>query len=651
MRNLLRAVILLLLPVCVFAQDATVPVPAGIRMEGVPPIPAELVEALAPYASFRSATFQAWHPTERRMLIKTAFGDAPQIHQVRTPGGTRTQLTFFPGGVRAVPVLDVSYDATGRGILYQRDTRQRRGAFQLFRYDFATGASTLLTDGASLNSPAVPARRSSRIAYTSTRRSKADRDIYVMDPADPRTDRLLLQVSGIWAVMGWSHDDRELLVIEAPSTNSETYLWRVNVETGEKTAITERGGSPVFWRSAIYSPDGRSIYALGNLDSDLPRLLRRDVEGAQWTPLLESEDIISGFDLSPDGRLLAVVTDTGVGSELRIVDARTGRARPVTRLPPGTISSVAWHPKGGEVAFTFAGARTFSDVYSLDARTGRVDRWTSSETGGANPESLPDAEIVRWKSFDGLGISGVLYRPPAQFKGPRPVLINVHGGPAQHERPRGLGRSNYFRAELGIAIIYPNIRGSSGFGRDFEQADNALKREDAVKDIGALLDWIAAQPGLDRNRVVISGASYGGYIAYASAIAYGDRLRGAIAGLAISDFLTYFEGTDATEPSRREDRRIEYGDPSDPEIRAFLERISPLRNASKIRIPLLIAQGGKDNLVPLAQAEQMVKAVRANETPLWYVVFEELGHQPLPEQPNNFNTYTWILFFQEFLVK
>jgi acetyl esterase/lipase len=619
-------------------------------MEGVPPIPADLVEALAPYASFRVATFQAWHPTERRMLIKTAFGNIPQIHQVRAPGGARTQLTFFPGGVPSVVARDLSYDASGRGIIYRRDTPERRGAFQLFRYDFPTGASMLLTDGASLNSAAVPARRASRIAYTSTRRSKDDRDIYVMDPADPRTDRLLLEVSGIWGVMDWSPDDRELLVIEAPSTASETYLWRVNVETGEKTALTARGGSAVFWAAAGYSPDGRTIYALGNLDSDVPRLLKRDVGTPRWVPVFESEEIISQFDLSPDGRLLAVVTDTGIGSELRILDARTGRARPVTGLPPGTISSVAWHPKGGEVAFTFAGARTFSDVYSLDARTGRVDRWTSSEVGGANPESLPDAEIVRWKSFDGLAISGVLYRPPASFTGPRPVLINVHGGPAEVERPRGLGRSNYFRTELGIAVIYPNIRGSSGFGRAFEQADNGLKREDAVKDIGALLDWIAAQPGLDQNRVMITGGSYGGYIAYASAIAYGDRLRGAIAGFAISDFITYLDGTDATEPSRREDRRIEYGDPSDPEVRAFLERISPLRNASKIRIPLLIIQGGKDNLVPPAQAEQMVKAVRANDIPLWYVVFEETGHEIRDTTTNNFNLYTWMMFAKHFLV-
>lgn len=644
MRVILRAAVLVLLPATGFAQQAVVPVPPDVRMDGVPAIPQAVAEGLAPYGSFRLATFQAWHPTERRMLITTRFGEVPQVHQVLAPGGARTQLTFFPDGVTGA----ASYDRAGRQMIFQKDTAGGSQAFQLFRYDFATGAATLLTDGKSLNSAAVWGKRSNRIAYTSTRRTGADRDLYVMDPADPSSDRLVLPVSGIWFIADWSPDDRELLAVEAPSTASETYLWRVNVETGEKVAVTERGTGLVRWRVARYAPDGRTIYALGNYESDEPRLLRRPLAGGPWQPVLPGAERLETFDLSPDGRLVAAVVDVGTGTELRIAEAATGKPRRVPSMPLGVITSVAWRPSGEEVALTFAGARTFNDVYTVNATTGRADRWTASEVGGANPDSLPDAEIVRWKSFDGLEIPGVLYRPPAQFTGPRPVLINVHGGPALREWPRGLGRSNYFRNELGIAVIYPNIRGSSGFGRAYELADNGLRREDAIRDIGALLDWIAAEPGLDASRVMITGGSYGGYVSYASAIAYGDRLRGAIAGFAISDFVTFLE---ATEPSRRADRKAEYGDPSDPDVRAFLERISPLRNASKIRIPLLIIQGGKDNLVPPSQAEQMVKAVRANGTPLWYVVFEDAGHEQLTATTNNINLYTWILFVQEYLLK
>jgi dipeptidyl aminopeptidase/acylaminoacyl peptidase len=246
------------------------------------------------------------------------------------------------------------------------------------------------------------------------------------------------------------------------------------------------------------------------------------------------------------------------------------------------------------VAFSLAGARAFNDVYTVDTGSGRVERWTSSEMGGANPESLPDARIVTWKSFDGLDISGILYPPPARFTGPRPVIINVHGGPVARERPRALGRSNYFRHELGTAVIYPNVRGSSGFGRSFEELDNGRLRENAVKDIGALLDWIATQPDLDSRRVMIAGSSYGGFVALAAAIAYGERLRGVNPAFGITDFPSFLE---STEVSRQANRNAEYGDPSDPEMRAFLSRISPRTNAAKIKVPVFIAAGAKDTRV------------------------------------------------------
>jgi dipeptidyl aminopeptidase/acylaminoacyl peptidase len=266
--------------------------------------------------------------------------------------------------------------------------------------------------------------------------------------------------------------------------------------------------------------------------------------------------------------------------------------------------------------------------------------------GGASQDALPDAEIVEWKSFDGRMIPGILYRPAKRFTGPRPVMINVHGGPEARERPRGLGRSNYFRNELGMAIIYPNIRGSSGYGKTYEHLDDGRNRADAVKDIGALLDWIATRPELDKNRVMLTGVSYGGYITLAAAIAYGDRIRCAFEGFGLSDFAAFLDGTD---PSRRRDRLAEYGDPTDPEMRAFLKSISPLTHASKLKIPLFIVQGAKDTRVPPDQAEEMVKAVRANGTPVWYVVYDS-GHEEFTQATNDFNQYAWVLFVQKFLL-
>jgi dipeptidyl aminopeptidase/acylaminoacyl peptidase len=267
--------------------------------------------------------------------------------------------------------------------------------------------------------------------------------------------------------------------------------------------------------------------------------------------------------------------------------------------------------------------------------------------GGANPDTLPDAEIVRWKSFDGLEITGVLYRPPARFAGPRPVIINVHGGPVERERPRAIGRSNYFRNELGIAVIYPNVRGSAGFGRNFEELDNGRLRENAVRDIGALLDWIAAEPTLDEERVMIAGASYGGYVTLAAAIEYGDRLRGANPAFAITDFPTFLE---STELSRQANRNAEYGDPADPEMRAFLTRISPLANVDRLRVPVFIAAGAKDTRVPIAQAELLVTALKSRGTPVWFVRFENAGHLQLTASTSDFSIYTWVMFVRQHLL-
>jgi len=318
-------------------------------------------------------------------------------------------------------------------------------------------------------------------------------------------------------------------------------------------------------------------------------------------------------------------------------------------VPPGVVSELQWHPKGTDLGFSLAGSRAFSDVYSIDVAKQRLERWTSSEMGGVNSESLPDAEIVKWKSFDGLEISGVLYPAAPRFKGPRPVIINVHGGPAgPPERPRQIGRSNYFRNELGISIIYPNIRGSLGFGRSFEAADNGRLRENAIKDIGALLDWIATQTSLDKTRVMISGPSYGGYVSLAAAITYGDRIRAVNPVFGITDYPSFLESTDM---SRIANRVTEYGDPSDPETRAFLTRISPLTNAANVKAPVYIVAGAKDTRVAISQSEAMVKALKANGTPVWYIRLEDAGHLLLTTTTSDLTFYAWVMFTQKYLLE
>jgi dipeptidyl aminopeptidase/acylaminoacyl peptidase len=627
------------------AQEPALPVPPNVVAEGVPPVPVALADAIFPYGQFRRARLLSWHPTERRILIATRF-DQPQLFDVRAPGGARRQLTFFGDGVAAPDERPPAiYEPDGRSFVFQKDTAGGGEANQLFRYDLASGTSTLLTDGRSKNQYPVMSR-SGLVAFSTTRRNGKDWDIYSLNPANAREDhRRILEATGTWIPLDWSPDGRQLLVVELVS-NAQMHLWLIDVASGARTALTDRTSPPARWVPASFTPDGKSILALSNKSGESTSLWRRAVSGNEWTAVTRSDEALEGFALSPDGRTLAVIVDRGDTNMLRL-QSLSGRERPAVALPAGVISDLVWHPSGREVGFSLSGARMFHDVYSLIVDSNRLERWTWSEIGGANAEALPEAEVVRWKSFDNVMVSGILYRAPARFTGPRPVIINVHGGPDQRERTRALGRSNYFRNELGIALIYPNIRGSIGFGRTFEHLDDGLLRENAIKDIGALLDWIATQPGLDKNRVMIVGASYGGYVALASAIEYGDRLRCVQAAFAISDYLSYLETTDM---SRQANRNAEYGNPEDPEVRKFLTKISPLTNAARLRIPLYLVHGARDTRIPQSQSDMMAKAVKAGGTPVWYVVYKDEGHLTLSPPNNNFNQYTWTLFVQKYLL-
>jgi dipeptidyl aminopeptidase/acylaminoacyl peptidase len=568
----------------------------------------------------------------------------------------RRQLTFFREGISA-PLPQGSaawYAPAGDYFIFAKDTGGGAETTQLFRYEPATRRAILLTDGASRNGSPVWAHKSGLIAFDSTRRGGhdgADGDLYVMDPRAPGSARLVAQTEGAWSVEAWSHDDREIVAEHAPAQN-EQHLWRFDVKTGARTALTDPAERAT-WRFPQFSPDGRFVYALSNRGAEVLRLWRCDLATGTWKLLTGEEEAFESFSLSPDGRTFALVYDSMAGSRVELRSALTLARIAVPAMPKGQLVDVPqWRADSSEVAFTFWSLRLFGDVYSVSARTGAVARWTESEIGAFDPTSLPEPELVRWKGYDGVELSGVLYRPPARFTGPRPVMLSLHGGPAgpaARERPRYQGRSAYFLNELGIAILYPNVRGSYGYGKAFSRLDDGMKREDAVKDVGALLDWIATQPSLDTSRVMVTGVSYGGFMTYAVAEAYSSRLRCAFAASGISDFISYFKNTDT---SRVEDRRAEYGDERIPEMREFLTRISPVTHASKIRIPLLIAHGQKDSRVPVDQAEGMAAAARANGVPVWLTVYADEGHLlPTTRANNDFLFYTWIRFVQEYLVQ
>ena len=313
------------------------------------------------------------------------------------------------------------------------------------------------------------------------------------------------------------------------------------------------------------------------------------------------------------------------------------------------IGGLEWHPDGKVLGFSMTSARSPADAWSLDIATGTATRWTESETGGLSAAAFPEPELVRVPSFDGLKVSGFLYRPDAaKFPGPRPVAITIHGGPEGQSRPTFQARMNYLMCELGIAVFYPNVRGSEGYGKTFLAKDNGLLRKDSVKDIGAFLDFIKSDAQLDESRTAVTGGSYGGYMTLACMIDYPDRLRAGCDVVGISNFLTFLNNT---ADYRRDLRRVEYGDERDPAVAAFLKEISPTNHAAKIRSPLFIVQGQNDPRVPVTEAEQMVKAVRTAGTPVWYLMARDEGHG-FKKKPNaDYQFLATVQFWKEHLLR
>ncbi|HEX3682477.1 MAG TPA: prolyl oligopeptidase family serine peptidase [Bryobacteraceae bacterium] len=629
------------------AQDApkqpTIPPPEALVLDDVPDIPASLAETAGRYADYRSALPADWHPTRREMLINTRFGNTNQLHLVKMPGGARQQLTFFKE-----PVNASSYHPNGGDyIVFSKDVGGGEW-YQLFRYDLSTGDSTLLTDGKSRNVLGPWSTSGDRIAYISTRRTGQDTDLWVMNPSDPKTDRLLTQLSGGgWQPVDWSPDDKTILLQEGISVN-ESYLWLVNTATGERTALTpRRPGQQVAYDDARFSKDGKGVYVTTDQGAEFLRLVYLDFAARQTKAL--TGDIpwdVNEFALSYDGKTIALVTDEDGLARLHLLDTATGRELPVPKLPAGVIGSLAWRRNNRDLAFALTSAKSPYDCYSVNIETGKLDRWTTSETA-VHADSFADADLIRWKSFDGKTISGFLYKPPARFSGRRPVLIDIHGGPEGQTRPNFLGRSNYYVNELGIAVITPNVRGSVGYGKTFSKLDNGFHREDSYKDIDALIDWIATRPDLDANRIAVTGGSYGGHMTLAISTFYSGRIRCSIDVVGMSNLVTFLEHTEAY---RRDLRRVEYGDERDPKMRAFLEKIAPMNNIEKIQKPMLVVAGKNDPRVPVSESDQIVAALKKQGTPVWYIVAKDEGHGYRKKDNADFQFYASVAFLQKYLL-
>ena len=618
---------------------------ARVLVSGVPPVPGDFEAWLAPYTQVRSATLADPGDDGRSVLIHTRFGSVRQVHRVSTPMGAREQLTFG-----TEPVGKARWQPGDPRWLFFLQDPPGGDASQLYRLDLRNGQRQLLTDGKSRHSGFVLSRDGRQLAFAGTGRNGRDTDVYLADVASPTTARRLTEETGLWIPIDFSPDGRQLLV-EQQRGADDADLWVVDAAGGARTRLTpeaaEAGKASI--RDAAFGADGRSVYLVTDRDTEFAQLFRVDLAhpDARWRSL--SADLKWNVDqlaVAADGTVAFVANEDG-SSTLYLQKPREARRTRVP-APSGVIGEMRFPNRTSDVlTFSLETSTAPSDVWQLALKSGRLTRWTQSEVGGIDPAHFSPAELVHYPSGDGLIIPAFLHRPRGLRPGTKaPVVVDWHGGPDGQARP-DFDPLAQALLDLGIAVLRPNVRGSDGYGKRFLAADDGVKREQALKDIGATLEFIARQPDLDPARVAAQGGGYGGYLSLASVAFYPDRFRAAVDLVGVSSLPGLLA---RTQPFRRDLRRAEYGDERLPEVRQVLDRISPLGSAERIRAAVYVLQGRNDARVPQSEAEQIVRAVREQGRTAWYLLALDGGHGLERKETRDYVWMTTLVFLREQLV-
>jgi dipeptidyl aminopeptidase/acylaminoacyl peptidase len=617
-----------------------------VVLEAVPEIPERIVDQLNRYQNTRGASVQDWAQDGQSIFITTRFENTTQLHHVAMPGGARQQLTFFKEPVSG------ALRRPGRSALAFGMDEGGGEFYQIFMLDPRTGDHRRITDGKSRNGWPQWSRDGGLLAFQSTRRNGRSNDVWVMDPDDPDSARMVVESpdGSAWGPVDWSPDGKRLLVQNYVSiTDSRIHL--LDLESGKLERLAGGDDAGGVFIGTGFDRDGTGIFLITDQGSEFARLAHMDLSTRKTEIITADIDWeVEGWELSDDGTRAAFTVNEGGIDRLYLLDPQGRRYAPVDRVPAGLVYGLRFSPDGRRLALTLNSPRSPSDVFTLELgedplTTTGLTRWTRSEVGGLDTDAFVAPELVEFPTFDGRRIPAFVYKPDGP--GPHPVVVSIHGGPEGQYRPGFSSTFQMWIAELGVAVVAPNVRGSSGYGKSYVKLDNGFKREDSVKDIGALLDWIAAQPDLDAGRVAVYGGSYGGYMVLASLVHYSDRLAGGVDIVGVSNFVTFLENT---QDYRRDLRRVEYGDERDPEMRAFLNRIAPSNNAERIRAPLFVAQGQNDPRVPVTESQQIVAAVRAAGHDVWYMKALDEGHGFRKKENRDLYDQIVVMFLRKHLV-
>lgn len=612
-----------------------------VVMEDVPEVPAALRERMNQYLNVRSASLLDFDDTGSRILISTRFGNTEQLHVVDHPMGDRRQITFFDEPVRGAKFVP---GAGGRKILYSMD-RGGTENNQIYLLNVEDGTSTLVTDGKSKNDALLMSETGKAFAFCSTARNGKDYDIYVGNPADGKTRRIL-DGSGMFMPSSFSPAADRLIVGEYIS-EKESHLHLVEVESGKSTPLTPRE-KKFAYGGGDFSADGKHLYFTSDEHGQFQALYRRELSTGKDTAITANLAWdVESIAVSPAGNAVAFTANEDGQSRLYLMKPDAAKYDPVTAVPMGLIGGLRFSRDGKRLGFSLNSPTTSGDVYVYSMDDGKLTRWTASELGGLNAARFVTPTRIAYPTFDQVDgkprmIPAYYYRPAGD--GPFPVIIQIHGGPEAQSRASFSSLIQYWTCEMKTAVLVPNVRGSTGYGRDYHMLDDGMKREDSVKDIGALLDWIEKQKELDAKRVAVYGGSYGGYMVLASLTNYPGRIKAGVDIVGIASFITFLE---KTSPYRQDLRRAEYGDEREPAMRAHFEKISPLNNAEKIAAALYVQHGANDPRVPAFEAEQIVRKLRERGRTVWYFLAKDEGHGFAKKANRDLALLTSVMFLEE----
>jgi dipeptidyl aminopeptidase/acylaminoacyl peptidase len=606
------------------AQD-TIPTPAPIDVPQPEPAALSLAGAecqgVARYLNVGAASGPQLSPDGRQLLYLTATSGMPQlwVAPVRGDGpAAPRQITF---GANRVQFARWSPD--GRWIAYGTDRggNERTQIFLLSPDGTRERELTPADDYFRIFSGWSP--RGLRIAYVSNERNGNDFDLYLMDlDADgrPAAPRMVMQGAGNLGIEAW-RPDGEAIVLSQGRGEADNDLLLLDLRT-QKLDTLFMPAQMSSYRSVQWTPDGTGFYVATNHERDFAGLAHYRLGDRQLHWMQQPPHDVEAVALSPDGRLLAYAVNEAGFSRLVIRDLQGQRDLSAGELPRGVVGFLEWAEDAPRLAIGVSAPGGPGDVWVYDAESGRTSRATESTLAGLDPASFIAPEAVQLASFDGETIFGLLYRPRGAEGRRPPVVMMLHGGPTAQARPYFDPVKQYLLAR-GYAVLDLNFRGSTGYGQRFTQLDNKRLRPNAVRDMQAAVEWLRGRSDVDGMRVAAMGGSYGGYMTLAAVAQLPEYFQAGVDFVGVANWIS---GLEDASPQLRNSDRIEYGDIGNAADRAFFTEISPLSYADRIRSPLMVVHGANDPRVPVAEADQIVRAVRHRRGDVEYLRFPDEGH-------------------------